>query len=234
VNGPSLSGALCTFLRVLGSTISGPHSAVLVGGDSPMVGERRDDVEAYGAPGIVFRPRPPSTPTGESNELAAEALSLRTPDGLQPIAWRDLRWNRRFPAPKPGTVALVGYGGGFLSFDDAAGGASSKATLYVPYGRSDVDGTATKAMTIAIDPEQESMMLVHGDGYAIVMDKDNGVTLRGDDSTWLRVGKGVVEIVAAKQNLRGNVALGSNTAAAVPLLPGPSSQPTPSVFFSPT
>lgn len=238
----SLSGFVLTFCRVLGSAVVGEHSAVLeaveggVGdlddqdGDAP--GETMPDVEHYGALGVIARPRPPEKVGGK--ELGAEGFGARTTAGTIPLARRDLRLNRRFPAPKPGTVALVGYGGGFLSFDDASGGASSKATLYVPYGRSDVEETASKAMVVAIDPEQESLMLLHGDGYAVVLDKDNGVTLRGDDSTWLRMKGGTLEVVAASINLRGNVALGANTAAAVPLLPGITSQPTFSVFFSPT
>ena len=237
----SLSGFVATFCRILGSTVVGEHSVVLEGGeggigglddmqrDSP--GEAITDAETFGAIGLVHRVRPPEK-VGDKT-LEAQGYAVRTPRGDLPIARRDLRLNRRFPAPKPGTVALVGYGGGFLAFDDASSGASSKATLYVPYGRSDVEATATKAMTIAIDPEQESIMLLHGDGYAVVLDKDNGITLRADASTWIGMKPGKIELVAASISARGNVALGANTATAVPLLPGILSQPTPSVFFSP-
>lgn len=234
-----LSSVALTFFRVLGSTVVGQNSAVLEGiegavsgPDDDDPGENMTDAEAFGALGLVVRSREPEK-VGDQT-LSAEGYGVRTVGGLVPLARRDLRLNRRFPAPKPGTVALVGYGGGFVALDDASGGASSRLTMYVPYGRSDVEDAPQKAMTIAVDPEQESMMLVHGDGYAIVLDKDNGITLRGDGSTWLRVGKGVVEVVAATQNYRGNVALGANTAAALPLMPGIASQPTVSVFFSPT
>lgn len=241
MNPGALSGFVTTFFRILGSTVVGEHSAVLegiegsIGGlddiirDSP--GEAMTDVEAYGALGIIARARPPEKIGGK--EIAAEGMGIRTPGGTVPLARRDLRLNRRFPSPKPGTIALVGYGGGFLAFDDASSGASSKATLYVPYGRSNVEATATKAMVVAIDPEQESLMLLHGDGYAVVLDKDNGITLRADASTWVGIKPGKIELVAASISARGNVALGANTMTAVPLLPGILSQPTPSVFFSP-
>lgn len=206
MNEPSLSGFLCTVLRVVGSTISGPHSAVLVGGNSPIsaftdpktqtLGEQRNDVEAYGAPGIVFRPRPPSTPAGTSNELAAEALALRTPDGLQPVAWRDLRLNRRFPNPKPGTVALVGYGGGFLSFDDADND-TSLGTLYVPYERNG-SGTVTKAHMISVGRDGNGtpfLGIISGEGPRVTLLGNEVVVASKDGSKRLEVNDAGVNAV---------------------------------------
>jgi hypothetical protein len=198
VNPPSLSGMLCTFLRIVGSTISGPHSAVLVGGASGISGftdpngeapgERRDDIEAYLSPGIIWRPRPPSTPQGSDNELAAEAIGFRTPDGLIPLAWRDLRLNRRFPNPKPGTVALVGYGGAFLSFDDADGD-TSQGALYVPYAR-DGNGNVTKAHIISIGKDGNGTPFV-----GIISGEGPRVTLLGDQAIVAsKTGAGRVEV----------------------------------------
>lgn len=165
----SLSGFVSAVLRVVGSTVVGKHSAVLVGGDGGVEGESVTDAEAYGAPGIVFRPRPPSVPSGEVEELAAEAMALRTPAGLIPVAWRDLRLHRRFPSPKVGTVALVGYGGGFLSFDDADGD-TTLATLKVPYG--------AKAHTITLTPDG-SLTLLHGDGGKVELKVGGNVEING-------------------------------------------------------
>lgn len=154
-----------TTLQITGSTVSGPMSAVLVGGEGTAGNETAQDVTAFGAPGIVFRPRAPeelSGSDGQKYKLGAEALGVRQGDEIKPFTWRDLRFNKVFPAPKPGTVALVGYGGAFLSFDDTDA-LESRATLYVPYA----DGA--KAMSIIIDPEGESMSLVHGDGMAIIL-----------------------------------------------------------------
>jgi hypothetical protein len=235
----AVSGFVVGFLRVLGSTVVGKDSTVLVGGegqvgaltddDEDTPGEAQLDVEMYSGLGLVVRPRPPETVDGRV--MAAEAMALRVGGVLTPVGWRDPRLNRKFPAPGPGSVALVGYGGGFLAFDDTDD-LESKATWYVPYAHS--NGVPTKAMVIAVDPDGESLMLVHGDGYAVVLDKDNGITMRSKTgASWVNLADDKFEVVATSISLRGNVALGADTSSAVPLLPGSSSQPTPSVFFSP-
>lgn len=238
-----VSGFLVSFMRVVGSTVLGDHSAVLVGGDGAVgglgddesdaeLGERMEDVEMYSALGVIARPRPPETPQGTNAEIAAEAMAARTSSGLVPIAWRDLRLNRMFPAPKPGTTALVGYGGGFLAFDDGASAQkNSLSTLYVPYARNG-SGVPQKAHVIALNPDTESIHIIHGDGYAIVLDKDNGITMRADSTTWLSMKPGEFTVVASKIVLQGNVALGANPTTGVPLLPGPASPPCPSLFVS--
>lgn len=228
-----ISNWLFTLLRVTDSVVDGLHSAVIVGGEGAVAGfdeaETAQNSPEYGVPGIVFRPRPPSTHDGD--ELVAESVALRFGENVYPLSWRDLRLNRRFPNPKPGTIALIGYGGGFLSFDDAAGPDGSITTLYCPY---DYDGgTAGKAHAIVLDPTSEAISIVHGDGLAVVLTSD-GITLRADESTWLKVSPGKIELVAASISARGIVALGADTAAALPLMPGMASQPTPSVFFSVT
>jgi hypothetical protein len=235
-----------SFLEVTGSTVYGPHHAVLVGGgagvgsfdeDDALGGEQAQDAEAYGAPGIVFRPRPPedvSTPDG-SQRLAAEAMAARTGDGLVPMAWRDLRFNRVFPAPKPGTVALVGYGGGFLAFDDTAGNSGDQkatlGTLYVPYQFS--GGVPAKAMVITVDPETEALQLIHGDGFAISMTPDEGIVMRADAETFARMKPGEMLFHAAKIMLKGNVYLGAQAEVGVPLLAGGASPPCPTLYLSP-
>jgi hypothetical protein len=227
----SLSGFVFTVLRVIGSTVVGRHSAVMVGGEGGVgglgdfnadeAGERVEDAEAFGAPGIVFRPRPPSQHDGD--ELAAEALAGRLSGRDVPVAWRDLRLNRNYPAPKAGSVALVGYGGGFLSFEDTSS-LESVATLYVKYG--------SKAHAFVLDPAQESIMVIHGDGLAITMDPDNGITLRADATTYATLAPGKFFVQASSIGLQGNVALGANTTTATPLTAGPVAPTRPSVFLS--
>jgi hypothetical protein len=236
-----LAGWVSTFLKITGSTIAGKHSAVLVGGvglagglgsvDEEDDGEQVTDAENYGGLGLVSRPRVAETIDGD--KLTAEALGMRKAGDIVPVAWRDLRLNRRFPAPKPGTIALVGYGGGFLSFDDPADGSADggAVTLYLPYAFS--GGTPGKAHAITLSGDGESIAVVHGDGLALTMDPTNGITLRADNATYLNLAPGKFEVVAAHSSLRGNVALGADTSSAIPLLPGTASQPTPSVFFSP-
>lgn len=251
-----ISSAILSFVRVIGSTVVGEHGAVLLGGEGAVgdvddpLGDGSSDkfngAEQYGPLGLVWRPLPPTLPNGAAPKTqqearqaeAAEGIAVRNGEGLKPVGARDLRINRRFAKPKPGTIALVGYGGGFLSFDtdlknNGAGGVDfqNRATLYVPYAYS--GGVPGKAMVIAVDPEAESMMLIHGDGYAVVLDKDNGITLRGGASSWINVKDGTIDIVAAKVNVQGIVALGANTSTATPLNPGPVAPARPSVFLSP-
>jgi len=237
VNPDTISAWLFTVVKMVGSTIAGADSGIAMGGTAPVAGfddsgsETAQSSPAYGAPALVWRPRPPSKADGY--ELSAEAVGARLGEGFVPLSWRDLRWNRRFPNPKEGTVALVGYGGGFLAFDDidAATTDGTVQTLYCPYAFS--GGTPAKAHAIVLDPKQESVSVIHGDGFAVVLSKD-GITMRGDGSTWITLAPGKVEVVAATINLRGNVALGANTLMAVPALPGIAFPGSPSVFVSPT
>lgn len=250
------SDDLFATLRVTGSSVEGPSSAVLVGGkglggfgfgDPDEGGETVTDAEAYGAPGVVFRPRPPENI--ENERIGAEAMSVRMSYGMVPLAWRDLRWNRVFPTPQPGTLAFVGYAGSLLAHEDVeadaenwtpppGGGTAPKVknarlTIYAPYGK-EADGAPTKAHTIQLDPNG-SLQIVQGDGYAVTLDPDNGIVLRdASGEAWISMKNGKIEIVGSSVTIRGNVALGADTTAALPLLPGPASQPTPSVFFSPT
>jgi hypothetical protein len=222
--------------QVLGSAVSGPFAAVTATGESAVEGDAPPDMEVFGAPGIVFRPRAPERTTGsdgESSEIGAEAQTQQYGDRVVAFAWRDLRFNRVYPAPKPGTVALVGYGGGFVSFDDVPVGSrqASMFTSYVPYAFNS-SGVASKAMAIVMDPAQETIALIHGDGAAVVIGPD-GITARADGSTWVTLGPGRCSIVAASIQLRGVVAVGAQSEAGVPFTGGPSMLPCASLFLSP-
>ena len=222
-----------TTLQITGSSVSGPLHAVTVGGEATVEGEVPQGEDAFGAPGIVFRPRPPETVTGADGQqyrVGAEAIGGRMSDRLTPFTWRDLRLNLAFPAPKEGTIALVGYGGAFLTFDDTPAG-DSIATLYVPYEK--VNGVATKCHTIILDPAQESIGIVHGEGCAIALDSSKKITLRADGDTSVVVGPGICQITAASIVLKGNVTVGGNAAAGVPFTGGPAMLPCPSLFLSP-
>lgn len=241
VSPATLSTWLFTLIRTVGSAVDEASGAVSIGGTTPVGGFGEETNEgtsapAYGVPGLVWRPRPPTDLDGQ--EVAAEFIGARFGEGVLPLSGRDLRLNKRFPAPKEGTQALVGYGGGFLSFEDLPplpDGTSQKdgtvQTIYCPYAFS--GGTPAKAHAIVLDPKQESVSVIHGDGFAVVLSKD-GITMRADGSTWATLAPGKFEVVAATINLRGNVALGSNTLTAVPALPGIAFPGSPSVFFSPT
>lgn len=191
---PTIWGNLTlTTMVVSGSNVSGPLHAVTMGGNGT-ADETAQDEDAFGAPGIVFRPRPPSKidgSDGQKYEVGAETIAARMGDRVTPLTWRDLRFNQVFPAPKPGTVALVGYGGGFLSFDDTAA-KESLTTLYVPYAN------GSKAHAIILDPEQESIGVIHGDGMAITL---------GDEQMVLKnaSGNAYIQLSSSGITLNGNV-----------------------------
>lgn len=232
-----------SFMQVTGSTISGPHSAVLVGGDGAVAGleesdagESTPDCEAYGAPGIVFRPRAPeqvSTPDG-TETIGAEAYAIRTGDGLTPFTWRDLRLNRAFPAPKPGTVAVVGYGGGFLALDDTgANSGDQKATintLYCPYSFS--GGVPSKAHAIILDAENEDVKIVQGDGASVLLLADGAIVRSPNGSHRIEISDSGIKIIG-NVTVVGCVVAGVNPLApavvGVPVLCGPPGAPVASV-----
>lgn len=235
-----LTSVVATFVRVIGSTVVGEHSAVLLGGegavgdvDDPLgegASDKFTDAEAYGGLGLVVRPRPPEDIGGK--RLGAEGIGLRLGGSTVPIALRDLRLNRRYSAPKAGSVALVGYGGGFLAFDDNAAG-DSVTTLYVPYAFS--GGVPTKAHAIVIDPTSgnESISITHGEGYQLSLTKDDGLVALISANTFLRMKPGELALQAPKIMLKGNVYVGASAETGIPLLAGPASPPCPSLFVSP-
>jgi hypothetical protein len=194
-----------TTVQIVGSNVSGPLHAVTVGGDATVEGEKPQNEEAFGALGIVARPRAPSDTTDDSGkthkQVGAEAIAVRMGDRRTPFTWRDLRLNKVFPAPKEGTIALVGYGGAFLSFDDTAA-KESRVTLYVPYDN------ATKCHVITMDPAQKAIGIIHGQGNAIALGDDKSITMRADGSTSLLLKPGVFQVAATAISLNGNTACG--------------------------
>jgi hypothetical protein len=233
-----LSDWALSFVRVIGSTVVGEHSAVLWGGegavgdvDDPLgegPGEKFIDKEQYTGP-VVWRPRPPADVGGK--QVGAEGIAVRKGGGLIPLVARDLRLQRTLP-PKVGTTGLSSYGGGFLSFDDNAA-EESVMTLYVPYAF--VDGVPTKAHAIIVDPTDgnESISITHGEGYQLSLTKEDGLVALLDADTFLRAKPGEFTLQAPKIMLKGNVYLGASAETGIPLLAGPASPPSPSVFVSP-
>lgn len=246
----SLFGQVFALARVLQSSL-GDATAALgfnlegYGSDDDASGAKddiRDQQPAYSGLGLLGRP--PDSKDAEEPDLLAEALGARTSDGgIIPFAYRDqriLKWLNRGSStattPKKGQIMLAGYGGAFLAFDllESDSGPTNIAVLYVPFDR-DSSGVPQKSHMIMLDPTpgNESIALVHASGLALTMTEEDGIVLRGDQTTRFVVKPGKIEATAGSIALSGIVALGANTAAAIPLLPSVSSQPTPSVFFSP-
>lgn len=186
----------------------------------------------YSSLGIVGRALPPE------GELHAEGVALRVDGGLVPIGWRDMRIHRALnpgggnTTPAAGQLIFAGYGGTFLSYSVNAEGASI-ATLYVPHDF-DADGVPQKAHALVIDPTEgnSSITLVHANGARITL-TDDGIAWAIDDATFGSMRPGELAVNAERILLKGNVYLGAQAEAGVPLLAGAASPPSPSVFVSP-
>lgn len=188
--------------------------------------------------GVIGRPLRDSG----RGENYAEAVAARSEQGEPiPLAFRDRRILEMITKgqaagsfPKEGQIVYAGYGGSFLSFETTDEGQTGSATLYVPFDR-DADGVPQKAHVVTVDPENESIMLVASAGslaLSLSMDPDNGIMMRADDSTWLRLKPGKFEVVAATSSIQGNVALGANTLTAAPVAPALATLASPSVYLS--
>lgn len=201
--------------------------------NDPDIGEGTNDAEVFGAAPVLVRPLPPETIRGQVFHL--EVACVRGVDGLTPIATRDLRLKMPGSAPNEGTVAFVGYGGGFLSHSAVDAGESGTITLiYCPYDF-DSDGLAQKAHSITLDPTSgnESISLVHANGQAILMQDDGSITMQSvDGQTYIKVVDGELTIQSDQVIFNGSVFIGSPLVG-VPLLPGVASPPCPRLFLSP-
>ena len=218
---------LIGFFRVIGTeVVSGAVRMSLSGiGSLDPDADPEDDEKGEAVPGqipwgplgIIVRPRAPSTRSDGTREFA-EAIGLKHADDAPPFAYRDSRLHRRFAAPKDGSIAFVGYGGAFLAFDDTGVNSGDEkatiATLYVPYAWA--GGVAGKAHVLEFDttPGNESVVLAHGDGFAISMFEDEGITMRADISTFVNIKPGKIQVNADEIALQGNCSAG------VPVLPG--------------
>jgi hypothetical protein len=199
------------------------------------LGETGEKQDLYNGLGILGNPLPPETIRG--TKFACDVVYAKRGDGMVPIAYKDLRLSKSFPAGlKKGSVAFAGYGGGFYSLDLTSGNSGSQKAnihvLYCPY-EFNGSGVASKCHTIFLDPGQEAIGIIHGDGFAVMLDADNGITLRGGTKTWINVSDGKIEMVADKVTIQGVVGLGGNPSTGVPLLAGPASPPSPSIYISP-
>jgi hypothetical protein len=239
---------LLAFGRVETSALSDRTNAILydvasVGfSDDPDDAETatRDRQEAYGALGVLARPRKAET-NSKGEDLFLEALGATASDGLIPFAFRDSRINEWVnkgggSSPKEGQVMLAGYGGSFLSFEtiDESGGPTNIAVLYVPFDR-DGDGIPQKAHTLMLDPTagNESIAVVHASGFAMTMSDDAGLCLRGDSGTVLQLKPGAIMMTATNISLIGNVAIGKGTGVAAAYIGGSTAAPCSSLFLYP-
>lgn len=189
--------------------------------------------EVYGSLGVLSRPM---NATADDN---ADSVCLRTADGLIPIGSKDPRIKMPGNAPSDGTIALVGYSGGFFSIDmvdseSTTGG--NIMTLYCGYDF-DSDGIPGKAHSITLDSTSgnESISIIHSEGMAITMsgEDDKALVLKNaaGDAT-LRLDDNGITMTAVQIVMSGGVIVGEPSLA-VPLLAGVASPPSSKFFVSP-
>lgn len=246
------SDELFTFTKVMGSSLksdtAGTMSSILysVSGDAsvefsedgPVVvldddkAEADDSAEFFSGLGLLARPLPPEVKNGQ--KYHAEALCIRHGDRLVPFGYRDTRIKMNGAAPNAGTIALAGYGGGFLSLEPVISNnevQSTRSVLYLPY--SFVAGSPQKAHAIIMDTASgnESVSVIHGDGMAITMFEGKIVAKnKAGTASWQLSDTGTT--ITGQTNLAGPVVIG-NPSTAVPLLAGPASPPSSTLFLSP-
>jgi hypothetical protein len=235
------------FVRVIASSVRGANGATLydvagiAGFDAADEGEQAHEQEIYQSLGVIGRPLPPEA------DLFAEAIAVRTEDGLLPVAFRDLRLHRGVnpgggaTTPREGQLMFAGYGGAFLSHSMTADPTGSKkgnvSVLYCP-GKFDADGVPEKAHAVILDPStgNSNVTIVHSSGIFFTLTEDTGtgpgIIASVDGSTFFRMSAGEFTVNAEKILLRGNVYLGRAAEAGVQLLGGPVSPASPSVFVS--
>lgn len=181
------------------------------------VTEASTEETLFGAYGLVSRPRSP-TALGTT-----EALCIRTPDGLQPIACRDIRHHKRYPAPGEGDVVLVHDGGGFVALADNADGAGKGTTLTVLAPKlAAVDGAVDKSHALVLDTSTatNAVALIHMDGMAVTMSKDGNLTIKNKDgSQFINLSDAEILINGVVKLLGGVVAGNAVLAQPVALYP---------------
>jgi hypothetical protein len=209
-------------------------------------GERTDNADVFGALGIIGSPLRPTT--FDNRDEHAEVACLRTADGLLPLSTRDIRTRMQGNGPNEGTIALVGYGGGFHSISplltksgtnneiiDSIDGATH--VIYCPYDFNS-SGVAQKAHSITIDPTSgnESISIVHSGGQAVLLQDDGSIQMQSPNGqSFVKIENGKVTVQADQVILNGSVSIGDPTLASTfPLLAGPTSPPCPRLFLSPT
>lgn len=240
------------FARVVGTSMNSKTYAMQVDlagigsleedddADDDDKGEVSPQSEVFSMLGFIGRPKKKETIKGI--KYACEALCMRTADGLVPVSWRDLRLNSYFPNGVPeGRIGIVGYGGGFHTIDltDAKNGDQQTSIhfIYAPYSFS--NGTPSKAMAICLDttPGAENISMSIGggtSGYQFTMNETDGIQVRTPNAaTMFNIREEEIALTAKKIMLKGNVYVGSQAEAGVPLLASAASPPCPSLFVSP-
>jgi hypothetical protein len=83
-------------------------------------------------------------------------------------------------------------------------------TQYIPYNF-DEDGVPQKSMAIIIDPSNESIRLIHGDGMAILMENGNVIIRNGAGNAYIQIHSGGI-VINGNVKLVGGLDIGGSVA----------------------
>jgi hypothetical protein len=215
-------------LRLHTATYSELDANGFVGIQFDAFGEEKSGVEAKETKHVFGSRSRPRDPDGE---FGCEILvGWEGNEAVVLSVLADARWIKSLPPEKKGGSTRYGVtanGAKAVSFEQFDGDTGGH-TLYVPEFSG---GAVSGAYCITVDPTQRTIQLIHPDGFAVMLTKD-GIMMRGDDSTWLKMGKGTFEVNAAKCTLRGVCFFGAATETAAPVLPGVATLGSPSVNLS--
>lgn len=106
---------IATFANIIATSVKGAKKTITMALQGPGTGLQGDTGEtspeepSWGQVGILARPLP------KDANGSAEAIALRLPDGLAPVAHRDNRLTNAVPALEPGQFALCHYAGGYVT-----------------------------------------------------------------------------------------------------------------------
>jgi hypothetical protein len=175
-----------TLARVVATSLKGPRR-VLVANVEGIEGETSNEQLAFGALGVITRPLPPDA------DGAAEAICVRTEDGLMPIGWRDPRLSAQTNG-KAGEAILTGYYGGFVSLKPNAANDGCDFTVYAPKK----DGSKASAISIDTTTSNSNVTIMHDSGVSVQL-ADGKILLMN------RLGNAYIQIDDTGIVLNGNV-----------------------------
>jgi hypothetical protein len=172
--------------RVVATSLKGTKK-VLVANVEGIEGETSNEQIAYGALGVITRPLPPD------ENGAAEAICVRTEDGLLPVGWRDPRLSAQTNG-KLGEAILTGYYGGFVSLKPNATNDGCDFTAYAPKA----DGSKASAISIDTTTANSNVTIMHDSGVMIQLAGSKVVIAN-------RLGNAYIEINDTGIVINGNV-----------------------------
>lgn len=212
----NLLDQVVAFVRIVRAQAKGAARALLANTDEWLEddGSRSGGgaEERWYTGGVLVSPDPP-----EDDATYAEAVVLKEQDEQPIVAWRDLRLHRRANV-KTGDAWLPHYGGGFLALQWDDQRRATIVTLYAPHlDAAGYDGQPDAAHALILDPSsaQNSVILAHALGTALVMDKDGNAYLKSaNGEQYLQVNDdGVVITAAGGMKLTGAAQVGDPSSA---------------------